>query len=135
MPITITYDLKDVTSNQRTYIRSMFERFGWRRLGGSVFRYDGQNNKDDTTGEEDWFNQVVPAIMFMRAYCLRYEITIRYMTIDAHSVAHIDYSDEDMPLGCQPVTGNKLPMEKPTNEQSSMQTIQNAIDAMTNAIT
>jgi hypothetical protein len=40
MPITLSYDLQTDDANHRTYIRSMFERFGWRRLGGSVFRYE-----------------------------------------------------------------------------------------------
>jgi hypothetical protein len=33
MPITVSYDLTAVDTNERTYIRSMFERFGWKRLG------------------------------------------------------------------------------------------------------
>jgi hypothetical protein len=32
MPITLSYDLKGAPPNQRNYIRSMFERFGWQRL-------------------------------------------------------------------------------------------------------
>ena len=30
MPITVSYDLHDASVNHRNYIRSMFERFGWR---------------------------------------------------------------------------------------------------------
>jgi hypothetical protein len=37
MPVTVSYDLADADYNDRNYVRSMFERFGWKRLGGSVF--------------------------------------------------------------------------------------------------
>jgi hypothetical protein len=63
MPITISYDLKTEDTNHRNYIRSMFERFGWKRLGGSVLRYEVGENE-----EEDWLNDVVPALMLFRSY-------------------------------------------------------------------
>src|SRR4051812_44515154 len=72
MPITISYDLAAAESNDRNYIRSMFERFSWKRLGGSVFRY----NWVDDNGQEDWLNDVVPALMMFRSYCLAKNIKI-----------------------------------------------------------
>jgi hypothetical protein len=33
MPITVSYDLAEAGTNERNYIRSMFERFGWKRFG------------------------------------------------------------------------------------------------------
>ncbi|MEZ5785917.1 MAG: hypothetical protein R3D62_05425 [Xanthobacteraceae bacterium] len=66
MPITISYDITDADNAERNYIRSMFERFGWSRLGGSVFRYqviEGQS-------EEDWLNDVIPALMLFRSYVI-----------------------------------------------------------------
>ncbi|MCL4743272.1 MAG: hypothetical protein KJZ54_13840 [Phycisphaerales bacterium] len=134
MPVTVTYDLADADGNQRNYIRSMFERFHWRRLGGSVLRYEGEQLADGATGEEDWFNHVAPALMFMRAYCLRHNITIRFFTLDASGVAHIDHSDPALPLGTQPQAGASLSFADPTNQQSSQQTIRDSVDAMTNAI-
>jgi hypothetical protein len=134
MPVTITYDLAEADTNQRTYLRSMFERFHWRRLGGSVFRYDGERLGDGTAGEEDWFNHVAPALMFMRAYCLRHSITIRFFTLDASGVAHIDHSDRATLLGNQPLAGASLSLAEPTNQQSSKQAIRDAVDAMTNSL-
>ena len=112
----------------------MFERLHWRRLGGTVLRYSGEQRADGTTGEEDWFNHVAPALVFMRAYCIQHSITIRYFTLDASGVAHIDHSDPAMPLGNQPHMGANLVLANPTNQQSSQQTIRDSIDAMTNAI-
>src|SRR5207302_265113 len=59
MPVTISYDFKNSKPNDRTYIRSMLERFGWQRLGGSVFRYPHSAASDTAVGE-DWLNAVVP---------------------------------------------------------------------------
>jgi hypothetical protein len=47
MPITISYDLQTDDTNHRNYIRSMFERFGWKRLGGSVLRYEVTDDQED----------------------------------------------------------------------------------------
>jgi hypothetical protein len=58
MPITVSYDLAEASPADRNYIRSMFERFGWKRLGGSVLRYQLIDGQD----EEDWLNDVVPAL-------------------------------------------------------------------------
>lgn len=98
MPITVSYDLQNATPAQRNYVRSMFERFGFRRLGGSVFRYAKIRD-----AEEDWLNDVAPALMFFRSYVLHHAITIRYFTLDTHAVARIDHSDAERPLGHQPL--------------------------------
>src|SRR6266849_1695750 len=89
MPITVSYDLSDADTNERNYIRSMFERFGWKRLGGSVFRYEGDGY------EEDWLNEVIPALMIFRSYILAKDIDLRFFTLDTNSVTHIDFSDPD----------------------------------------
>jgi hypothetical protein len=52
MPVTVSYDLTHATVSERNYVRSMFERFGWKRLGGSVFRYGGR--KIAGVVQEDW---------------------------------------------------------------------------------
>ena len=93
MPITVSYDLADADNNDRNYIRSMFERFGWKRMGGSVFRYA------KTEGEEDWLNEVVPALMIFRSYIVAKSIDLNFFTLDTNSVAHIDWSDDEALLG------------------------------------
>lgn len=132
MPITISYDLQADDNNERTYIRSMLERFHWRRLGGSVFRYDGV---DDANGDlqEDWLNHVVPALMFLRSYALRHHINLKFFTLDAHSVAHVDHSDAELLFGQQPQTGANLQLGQPSNPQSSVATIQAFVDTATAA--
>jgi len=129
MPVTVSYDLRDAENNQRTYIRSMFERFGWKRLGGSVFRY-----ASTTRGQEDWLNDVVPALMFFRSYVLHHGIVVRYFTLDTQAVTHIDFSDPAVPLGRQPLSGDQLRMRTPTNNQSSEERIRRFVDSAADVI-
>jgi len=93
MPLTLSYDLADVVDqNDRTYIRSAMERFRWRRMGGSVFRYEGV---DDGGGViiEDWLNHVIPSLMFFRSFIARKKITLKFFTLDAHGTTFVDHSD------------------------------------------
>ncbi len=129
MPVTVSYDLQGADNNQRTYIRSMFERFGFKRLGGSVFRY-----ARTFKGQEDWLNDVVPAIMFFRSYVLHHGITVTFFTLDTHSVTHIDHSDPTIMLGREPLDGISLLLKTPTNTQSSEQRIRDFVDAAINII-
>lgn len=122
MSITLSYDLLTDDSNHRTYVRSMFERFGWKRLGGSVFRYD------KGTKQEDWLNEVAPSIMLFRSYVLAHDIQVRFFTLDAMSVARIDHSDPGKLLGAQPIAGRDLELHEPTNKQSSVKRIRRAVD-------
>jgi len=134
VPVTISYDLTTGDNNQRTYIRSMLERFGWRRLGGSVFRYDGVVQGDGSK-YEDWLNHVVPSLMFLRSFVLKKQISLNFFTVDATSVSFLDHSDQQMPLGSPPEDGQALSLVSPTNPQSAEQAIRNFVDAATNAIT
>jgi hypothetical protein len=128
MPITLSYDLTDLNGNQRSYIRSALERFHWRRLGGSVFRYQGV---DDGHGGliEDWLNHVAPALMFLRSYIDKNGVSLRVLTIDAHSVAMIDHSDVAARYGFGVQDGRTLNLAQPTNVQSSEQAVRNFVDS------
>lgn len=126
MPITLSYDLGNVTNNQRNYVRSMFERFGWKRLGGSVFRYNGRSINHIL--QEDWFNDVAPAIMFLRSYALKNGIDIRSFTLDSMSVARIEPG-----FGRPPKNGTDLVLKEPTNNQSSAKALRDFVDAATAA--
>jgi hypothetical protein len=123
MPVTVSYDLRTDNANHRNYIRSMFERLGWKRLGGSVFRYENRR------GEEDWLNDVVPALMFFRSYTIAHAIEVRFFTLDTQSVAHIDFSDSRKRLGKQPIEGTGLNLRTPTNLQSSARAIRDFVQA------
>jgi hypothetical protein len=122
MPITLSYDLRNAEPNQRTYLRSMLERFGWRRLGGSTFRYPAGNE------EEDWLNDVIPSLMFFRSYLIRHQIFLRFFTLDTHSVIHLDHSDEENLVGDLPMVGEHLELRPPTNPQSSERLIRRFVD-------
>lgn len=128
MPITVSYDLGNANPNQRNYVRSMLERFGWRRLGGSVFRYPADNR------EEDWMNDVIPSLMFLRSYVLQHTIQLRYFTLDSNSVVHLDHSDPDAPVGDLPMFGQNLNLHETTNAQSSEALLRRFVDAAIDAI-
>jgi len=127
MPLTLSYDLRTNNANHRNYIRSMLERFAWRRLGGSVFRYSGR--KMHGIIEEDWLNDVIPSLMFFRSYTVQHNIQIRFFTLDTSSVSRLDHSDPNTSFGRAPLAGAGLRLRTPTNLQSSVQTIRNFIDA------
>jgi hypothetical protein len=124
MPITVSYDLAEASPADRNYIRSMFERFGWKRLGGSVLRYQLIDGQD----EEDWLNDVVPALMLFRSYALAKNITIRFFTLDTNSVTRIDHTDPEALLGYVPQNGDNIHLYPPTNAQSSEKRIRRGIN-------
>ena len=130
MPITISFDLRTAegNGNHRSYLRSMFERFGWRRLGGTLLRYQGRALADGTI-EEDWLNDVIPSLMFFRSYVINHQIEVRYFTLDSVSVAHLDFSDPALTLGTLPQGGGDLDLRAPTNPQSSERRIRDFVDA------
>jgi hypothetical protein len=126
MAITISYDLSGASPAERNYIRSMFERFGWRRLGGSVLRYQLIEDQD----EEDWLNDVIPALMLFRSYVLAKNIKVNFFTLDTNSVTRIDHTDPDELLGYAPQDGANTHLYPPTNPQSSEKRIRRGIDQL-----
>jgi hypothetical protein len=131
MPITVSYDHSDASTNERNYIRSMFERFCWKRLGGSVFRYDWK----DKTDQEDWLNDVVPALMIFRSYCLAKKIKITFFTLDTIGVTRLDTSDPGAVVGTEVEGGDGKRFCNPTNFQSSEKRLRRAITAMVDIFT
>jgi hypothetical protein len=84
MPITLTYDVKNPTKgdpNAHAYLRTAFQRFNWRQIGRSVFVYDPDPN------DEDWLNEVIPALMFFRAFVARNEMKVEAFTVHVHSLS------------------------------------------------
>jgi len=104
----------------------MFERFGWRRLGGSVFRYAGRKIKG--VMQEDWLNDVAPAVMFFRSYVLGNSIQVKSFTLDAMSVSRVDCSVAPH-FGRRPRNGTALSLKRPTNAQSSEKKLRDFVDA------
>jgi hypothetical protein len=128
MPLTLSYDLAGAPANRHNYLRSMLERFGWKRLGGSVFRYSGRNSK--TVGlHEDWLNDVAPSLMFFRSYIPHHDLRLKRFTIDAQGVSFVDHSDPTARVGRPLVSGTKMKFITPTNNASAVQTLRDFLDA------
>jgi len=109
MPITITYDIDDATvqdPNDRTRITACFQRFGWEHIGGSAWRYPALGTANIS---EDWFNHVVPALMYFRSLVEHAGINVYNFTIDAHSEAG-HRGRATPPLGEAITAGNLLVM-------------------------
>lgn len=88
MPITFTFDLDQNTDpNDRTRINLAFRRLGWENIGGSAWRYPKFQPRANNHSPEDWFNHVIPALMYFRSIVENKGITVTNFTIDAHSVA------------------------------------------------
>lgn len=76
--ITLTFDMtkpERENSNAHQYIRSAFERFGWKRVGGTAFVYRGK----------DWLNEVIPALMFFRSFIDARQIELTSFTLHSTS--------------------------------------------------
>ncbi|MGH7294098.1 MAG: hypothetical protein ACRELB_04155 [Polyangiaceae bacterium] len=127
MPVTLSYDLTNLNGNQRSYVRSALERFQWRHLGGSVFRYSGIDDGQGGTNE-DWLNHVAPALMFFRSYMQKHAVGLTRFTLDAHSVTMLDHSDVDARYGHGVQDGQALNLAVPTNGQSSEAAIRGFVD-------
>lgn len=87
MPITLTFDIVESSvqdSNDRTRIIACFTRFGWEHIGGSAWRYPALGTANVS---EDWFNHVIPALMYFRSLVEHSGIKVPKFTIDAHSEA------------------------------------------------
>lgn len=87
MPITVTFDIEQrsiADNNDRARIIACFERLGWERVGGSAWRYPRLGTENVS---EDWFNHVVPALMYLRSLVSHAGMDMYNFTIDAHSEA------------------------------------------------
>jgi hypothetical protein len=89
MPITITFDIDTASlkdGNDRARIRLAFQRLGWETIGGTAYRYPPLTTVPGTPPPvEDWFNHVVPALMYMRSIIEQKQIGITNFTIDSVS--------------------------------------------------
>jgi hypothetical protein len=128
MPITITYDFSVKSGNHHSYVRSSFERFGWEQIGGSTVTYSGRMIGGRL--QEDWFNDVAPAIMHFRSYVLKHKLKLNKFTINAASFSIVDYTPSNKKkLGRRPLAGSNLKLKKPTNNQSSAKRLQAFVDS------
>ena len=101
MPIIITYDFEGADPKDHNILRHMLENFGWKAVGGSVFRYSGGHIRQGFN-YEDWLNNVVPSLTFFRSYVRRHRMTLERFTIDASSTSQIDWSDPARAFGNPP---------------------------------
>jgi len=87
MPVVFTFDIDTDSvqdTNDRTRIQVNFHRLGWEHLGGSSWRYP-KLGADHAS--EDWFNHVVPALMYFRSIVEHSGMVVTKFTLDAHSEA------------------------------------------------
>lgn len=88
MPISLTFDIEQSSindANDRTRIELAFRRFGWEHIGGSSWRYPALGTSEHPS--EDWFNHVVPALMYFRSLVEHSGMNVTSFTLDAHSEA------------------------------------------------
>lgn len=104
MPITITFDIEAASvrdANDRARMFQAFERLGWENIGGSCWRYPRLSNAQQHASE-DWFNHVIPALMYFRAIVEHSGMNVTQFTIDAHSEAGYRFGP---PTIGQPISG------------------------------
>lgn len=89
MPVTLTFDIENASvkdPNDRERIYQAFERLGWENIGGSCWRYPRLADIPQHASE-DWFNHVIPALMYFRSIVEHSGMNVTQFTIDAHSEA------------------------------------------------
>jgi hypothetical protein len=92
----------------------------------SVFRYGGRKIKGVI--QEDWLNDVAPAVMFFRSYVIGKSVHVKFFTLDAMSVSRVDCSVAPH-FGRRPRRGSALSLKTPTNVQSSEKKLRDFADA------
>ena len=88
MPVTLSFDIEQASlrdPNDRMRIELAFRRLGWEHIGGSSWRYPALGT--DEHPSEDWFNHVVPALMYFRSIVSHSGMNVTKFTLDAHSEA------------------------------------------------
>ena len=112
MPITLTFDIDEASvedANDRNRIILSFRRFGWEHIGGSAWRYPALGTHNVS---EDWFNHVIPALMYFRSLVEHANLRVTTFTIDAHSEA--GHRGNAVPALGQPIqAGASLAMYSP----------------------
>ena len=101
MPITLTFDIEQASikdGNDRTRIIAAFTRLGWEHIGGSAWRYPALGSQN---ASEDWFNHVIPALMYFRSLVEHANLDVYNFTIDAHSEA--GHRSKHNPVVGQPI--------------------------------
>ncbi|MBE7480616.1 MAG: hypothetical protein HS104_11625 [Polyangiaceae bacterium] len=116
MPITLTFDMKKSVrdTNEHLYLRSAFERFGWRRVGGSAFVYEGK----------DWLNEAIPALMFFRSFVAARQNELTSFTIQSSSFS----------TKSEVRAAEDLVLKKPTNAQCHAADLREFVSACSKAI-
>ena len=129
LPVVVTFDLRQPRPNELNRLRSMFELFGWERLGNTAYRYPALGQQPAT---EDWFNCVVPALMMLGAFArfaaLEGRGIVRF-TIDAQSMTGYNHETQ---MGTPPQSGADLDLVPPTpgNHAFAEQRLRDWIDAI-----
>ncbi len=89
MPVIFSYDIEDAQNIDHNRLQSMFERFGWERIGGSCYRYPvlPRVSKSPSTQQpirEDWLNCVVPALMCFRSFLKKRKLRLTKHSLNSH---------------------------------------------------
>jgi hypothetical protein len=112
MPLTLTYDFSENGgTTHHNYVRSMFERFAWKQIGGSTFTYMGRKVRGQM--QEDWLNEVAPSIMHFRSYLLKHKLKLNKFTLNASSFTTLDHSSPGTRVGRKPLRGKSLKLTVP----------------------
>jgi hypothetical protein len=129
VPIIVTFDIAGPTSAELHRIRGFFERLGWERLGNTAYRYPKLHGQHPT---EDWFNHVIPALMFLRAFA-RHAVTtgrnIDKFSIDVQSSTGFDPLTD---TGILPEQASQIIYSQPSRPGRAFgrQNLQDWIDAI-----
>ena len=113
-----TFDLDNSEDMKSTYglIRSLFERLGWEHLGGTAYRYPRLQPTDHPV--EDWFNQVVPALMGFRLLVLESGVQVKKWALQADSSSGFNLDGPIGQIGAEILAGKDVPTSNPQGNKA-----------------
>src|SRR5881398_1332896 len=111
VPIIVTFDIHQPTSQELNRIRGCFERLGWEHLGNTAYRYPKLHGQHPT---EDWFNHVIPALMMLRAFARHAATTGRNLCKFSIDVQSSTGFNPVTGVGTPPLPGGQIPFSQPS---------------------
>lgn len=111
MSLVVTFDVDRPLPQELNRIRGFFERLGWEHLGNTAYRYPPLHAEHPT---EDWFNQVIPALMLLRSFARHAAATGRSITRFSIDVQTSTGFNSDTEVGTPPLAAAELTLLAPS---------------------
>lgn len=108
MPVSISFDISNGTTDDFARIRMNFQRLWWEPVGQSSWRYPRLERRDQP---EDFFNHVLPALEYLKTLAIERGGNISRYCLHIDSIS--DWRDGDEPVGTPILAADQLTLSVP----------------------